>query len=56
MSIAESIRTPGLGSEGDVQAASAKIKLQLFPINEQTRLGLEKVWNITSSLHPENRE
>ncbi|PIN07258.1 hypothetical protein CDL12_20178 [Handroanthus impetiginosus] len=38
----ESIRVPQLEPQIQLQVSSAKIKLQLFPINEQTRLGLEK--------------
>ncbi|XP_011100918.1 TSL-kinase interacting protein 1 isoform X2 [Sesamum indicum] len=38
----ESITKPHLEPRIQLQVPSAKIKLQLFPINEQTRLGLEK--------------
>ncbi|KAL0391521.1 UNVERIFIED_CONTAM: TSL-kinase interacting protein 1 [Sesamum latifolium] len=38
----ESITKPHLEPRSQLQVPSAKIKLQLFPINEQTRLGLEK--------------
>ncbi|KAI3461982.1 hypothetical protein Pfo_018645 [Paulownia fortunei] len=38
----ESIRMPQLEPQIQLQISSAKIKLQLFPINEQTCLGLEK--------------
>lgn len=43
VSTAESIRMSHLDPPIQVQIPSTKIKLQLFPINEQTRLGLEKV-------------
>lgn len=38
----ESIMMPHLDPPIQMQIPSAKIKLQLFPINQQTRLGLEK--------------